>query len=153
MTSLQRGWSLHATPWRRLKEIGSGLEWKRVYLLPELKAQLPESSGVYVICASPRMIPISGPLSQKIYAPVYVGQASNLRARFMQHVSGYGGVRDAKILFRRLDFWWAEVPLSGLDDFEQALIDAFGPAANAKNVKVRIGEPVPAGKRIKETTK
>ncbi len=83
---------------------------------------------------------------QHMYNAVYAGQTSNLRQRFRQHVNGYGKVVPAKDAFRRLDFWHASAQRTDLRDIEQLLLDTFGPTANVKNVKARIGEPMPAGR-------
>jgi hypothetical protein len=83
---------------------------------------------------------------ERLYNAIYAGQTTNLRQRFRKHVQGYGDVVHAKNAFRRLDFWFASVESADLNDIEQLLLDSLGPTANVKNVKARIGEPVPAGR-------
>ena len=83
---------------------------------------------------------------EHMYNAIYVGQARNLRQRFQRHVQGYRDVVNAKNAFRRLDFWYTSVESDALNEVEQLLLDSFGPSANIKNVRARIGEPVPAGR-------
>ena len=142
---MRYGWQLKKQSWDILGTCLEAGTWKRKYLERDYASAVPESSGVYVICGTPSTIPIDGDLAQKLYNALYVGQATDLRQRFKQHVVGYRDVRDAKATFRRLEFWYMAIPASLLDSFEQALISAFGPPANVKNVVAQIGNPVPAG--------
>ena len=83
-----------------------------------------------------------------LYNAIYVGQASDLRRRFREHVRGYRDVVHAESIFRRLEFWYSEFERRNLGEIEQLFLDALGPTANGKNVKARIGEPIPAGRTI-----
>jgi hypothetical protein len=85
---------------------------------------------------------------ERLYNTIYAGQTTNLHRRFRSHISGYGAVRSAKSIFRRLDFWYSEVASAELDHIEQLLLETLGPSANVKNVKAKIGEPIPAGRLI-----
>lgn len=140
---MRYGWHLGANGWSNLARLLDGSEWKRQILEIDYVSRVPKESGVYIICASPEMIPINGKVMKQIYSPVYVGQSSNVHLRFRDHVRGYGEVRDAKVLFRRLDFWYTVAAQADLNDLEQALIDAFGPPCNGRNVQASIGEPIP----------
>ncbi len=143
---MRYGWSLNLEPWQALDKAVSHCEWHRTYLDPDYATQVPTFSGVYLICASTSRIPIQGAIMKRLYNTIYAGQTSNLRQRFQRHIQGYGEVIRAKNTFRRLDFWFASVDNADLDDIEQLLLDSFGPAANIKYVKARVGEPVPAGR-------
>ena len=145
---MRYGWSLNDDHWQNLRREISGYDWTRTYLDQDYAAQVPSASGVYLICASTKRIPISGGVMEQLYNTIYAGQAMNLQRRFRQHVRGHGNVVRAKEPFRRLDFWFTEVPRGNLNHIEQLLLDCFGPSANIKNVKVRIGDPVPAGRYI-----
>lgn len=147
---MRYGWRLNGACWRQLGDQVAGCHWKRTYLEENYANQVPVTPGVYLICAGAKDVPLEGRVMERLYNAIYAGQATNLRRRFRQHVSGYGAVQDAKSTFRRLDFWYTPAHVADLDDMEQMLIDAFGPPANGKNVKARIGEPVPAGRTIGE---
>ena len=143
---MKYGWSLDALRWKSLETAAQYCEWSRVYLERDYASQVPTDCGVYLICACPTRIPVEGRIMEYLYNAVYAGQASNLRKRFRQHVRGYGNVRDAIPIFRRLDFWYSQIRDDDIDNLEQCLIDALGPSANVKNVRARIGNPLPAGR-------
>ena len=143
---MRYGWNLRADQWQMLRKAISGCSWSRTYLEGDYAAQVPTISGVYMICASTKRIPIAGTLMDQMYNVIYTGQASNLRRRFRGHVQGYGNVVHAKTTFGRLDFWYIPIKRPRLSEIEQLLLDTFGPTANVNNVKARIGDPVPAGR-------
>ena len=146
---MQYGWSLQIKHWRELAKAVSGCKWHRCYLERDYAIKIPTSTGIYLICACARQIPISGKVMEHLYNAVYVGQTSNLQRRFREHVRVQRGrILDAKKIFRRLDFWYSELSRDHLSETEQLLVDAFGPTANVKNIKARIGEPVPADPAI-----
>ena len=135
-----------------MESIGCGVrtpEWKRTYLEDTYRHVVPTCPGVYLICSSVQDgITASGAsadLYRRLYNALYVGQTTNLRGRFGQHVRGYRNVSKARTIFRRLDYWYAHVGKTDLDDVEQCFLDVLGPAANDRNVLARIGTPVPAG--------
>ena len=146
---MRYGWSLKEDQWKTLSKAVSGRTWSRTYLESDYTDRVPTSSGVYLICAGTKNIPISGEVMDLLYNTIYVGQASNLQKRFRDHVKGYGNVVPAKDAFRRLDFWYSTIERTQLTDIEQLLLTSFGPTANLKNAKhlmARIGNPVPAGR-------
>lgn len=143
---MKYGWRLEAHKWQKLRHAARDCNWRRVYLERDYVSQVPARSGVYLICAAPDRIPVTGNIMERLYNAIYVGQASDLRSRFRQHVRGYRKVVCAMSIFRRLDFWYSEVPEADIGGLEQDLLDTLGPTANVKNVKARIGEPVPAGR-------
>lgn len=144
---MQYGWSLNKNHWQALSGVVSNCDWHRTYLEADYANQIPGISGVYLICASTKLIPIPGNVMKLLYNTIYAGQATDLQKRFRQHVRGYGKVVPAKDVFRRLEFWYTSIESKDRRDIiEQLLLDTFGPTANVKNVKARIGDPVPAGR-------
>lgn len=142
------GWRLELECWQRLRVAIETFRWQRVYLELDYARQVPKTAGVYLICARAKEVPISGTVMKQLYNTVYVGQTIQLKRRFKDHINGYGNVRNALKIFKRLDFWYSELNADSLDEIEQLLIDAFGPAANINNVKAKLGNPVPAGTPI-----
>ena len=142
---MRYGWSLNRNHWQDLRMALPNSEWKRTYLHSDYLYEVPTYSGVYLICAYLKHIPISGGVMECLYNAIYAGQALNLRNRFSKHVHGYRYVVKAKSTFRSLDFWYIHVDRNDLSDIEQHLINAFGPTANVKNVKAKIGMPISAG--------
>jgi len=145
------GWRLDSNYWQDLRNEIDGLTWKRLYLEKDYAPQVPSSPGVYLICASAKDIPIKGQVMERLYNALYAGQSINLHRRFGDHLRGYGSVLKAKSAFRRLDFWYSELPKTRLSEIEQLLLVAFGPTANVNNVKAKIGNPVPAGQNRRTT--
>lgn len=146
---MRHGWQLEPSLWTRLGAVCSAREWQRTYLEHTYRSTVPTVPGVYLICSSVRHGIVasgaSGDLYGRLYNALYVGQAKNLRVRFGQHVRGYRKISKARMIFRRLDYWYATVPPAELDEVEQGFLDALGPAANDKNVLGRVGNPVSAG--------
>lgn len=142
---MKYGWSLDRLCWGRLQTVGFDFQWKRVLLDDAWKSCVATHSGVYLICASPKDVPIAGKVMERFYNVVYAGQAKNLQRRFAQHLHGYRDVRSAMEIFRKLDFWYTPVQPSGLDDIERVLLATFGPPANRRLIGAKIGEPIPAG--------
>ena len=144
---MKYGWQLQKSNWLELKNALKKREWKRQNLLDEYAVEIPNVEGVYLICASPKDVSIEGDLMDRLYNAIYAGHSSNLHSRFRNHVKGYGNVKDAKRIFKRLDFWYCEVNGSDMKRYEQILINTLGPTGNKINstVKARIGDAVPAG--------
>ena len=146
---MRYGWQFNVSHWAQLAAVCRAQEWKRTFLEDTYRRSVPTRPGVYMICASAKDgLATAGSadrLYKKLYNAVYVGQAVNLRRRFAQHVRGYGNVRKARAIFRRLDYWHTTTPKTELNALEQCLIDVLGPAANDRTVTARIGDPVPAG--------
>ena len=143
---MRYGWSLNAELWQTLSKAVHDYDWQRAYLESDYTNSVPNSSGVYLICASTSRIPIRGTVMERLYNAIYVGQTKNLKQRFRAHIRGYRDIVQAKNAFRRLDFWFAFVQTTDLNEIEQLLLDTFGPTANIRNVKARLGEPRPAGR-------
>lgn len=140
---MRYGWSLEQKDWLLLSKLLSDTKWTRVYLDREYKDKVPNKSGVYIICGKTDSLGNMGAAINSMSNAVYVGQSSNLKNRFQEHVAGYGSVVKAKLTFRRLEYWWLEVSREELNIYEQALINALGPSANEVNViKAKVGEPI-----------
>jgi excinuclease UvrABC nuclease subunit len=122
------------------------VNWRKQPLDLTVKRHVPETGGVYVICAHAVAGPNAAGILAALYNAVYVGQAMNLRNRFADHCRGYRDVRLAHQIFRSLDFWFSET--GDRNEAEQLLMDALGPPANRSNViRARINPPVSAQKR------
>jgi len=140
---MRYGWSLEPNDWIALQKLLADSKWARVYLEKEYKDSVPSKSGVYIICGRTEAIGNFGEAINNLNNAVYVGQSVNLKNRFQEHVTGYGSVVKAKLTFRRLEYWWAEVNREKLSSYEQALVNALGPSANVVNViKAKVGEPI-----------
>ncbi len=138
--TLPRGWSLDTKHWRMLADSDLGCGWKVVPFVEQWRRDPPETSGVYVISGSP---PIEGPLSSS-WCPLYVGQTQNLRARFADHLGNKTNVRRIRF-FSSLRFHFFTVPgdTRRRRIVEQLLLDAFGPAANARrSLGVTVGPEI-----------
>src|SRR4051794_28206170 len=105
---MRHGWSLDHRDWIRLDKLASGRRWRRVPFAGLHAESIPEASGIYGLCSSGlRSAP--GMLGE-LYAPVYVGQARNLRNRFLQHARNPSlEVGRAMRCFRILEFWYTRV--------------------------------------------
>ncbi len=146
---MKYGWQLDGILWQRLSDHSGRHEWIRTYLDDDYKDTVPRGSGVYLICVS-AIDAVSGGhnaerLLKTLYNVVYVGQTEDLRRRFLEHTKGYGDVRHARRIFRRLHYWYSPIPSIERDAVEQCFLDALGPAANRRNVRARVDAPVPAG--------
>jgi hypothetical protein len=140
---MRYGWSLESKDWLILCELLSQSKWTRVYLEREYRDRVPSTPGVYLICGKTDAIGDMGGAINSLNNAVYVGQSSNLKSRFQDHVVGYGNVIKAKLTFRRLEYWWCELARAELNKFEQALVNALGPSANEINViKAKVGDPI-----------
>ena len=140
---MRYGWSLEPEDWLVLRRLLSQSKWSRVYLESHYKDRIPSRSGIYIICGKTNSIGDLGEAINSLNNAVYVGQSINLKNRFQDHVNGYGSVVKAKLTFRRLEYWWSEVPRENLSKYEQALVNALGPSANELNaIKAKIGEPI-----------
>ena len=145
---MRYGWSLDSALWTQVQATIAEFAWNRVYLESDYQSRVSSGSGVYLICGSTRDIPINGKVMERLYNVVYAGQTKNLRRRFREHVYGYGQVLKAKDIFRQMDFWYIELSDPNLSEIENLLIRVFGPPANGKYVRAKIGEPVPAGQTL-----
>lgn len=146
---IRHGWQLNSTFWSRLANACGPRKWKRTYLEDTYRFSMPNAPGVYLICVSALdgLDTTGGEhrLYKQLYNAIYVGQTTNLRNRFADHVRGNNDIRKARTIFRRLHFWYASAAKDELNDLEQCFLDALGPTANDRNVMASIGKPIPAG--------
>ncbi len=127
---MRHGWTLDATTWERMREVVGDTLWHRVLLRPLYRDEVPESPGIYAICygvKDPQQEPFT-----MLYDVVYVGQAADLRLRFLQHCGKpKRELRDAERCIGGIaDYWYAEAPLERIGDIEAWLIKCLGPPAN-----------------------
>ena len=99
-----------------------------------LAASVPETSGVYVICARP---PYPTTLGRAAYTVLYAGKVRRLprtlRARFVEHCDRPTPIlRPLLLCFHpNVHFWWSSVADSEeIDRTETLLIESFNPPAN-----------------------
>jgi len=99
-------------------------------------------AGVYAICTPGTQL--SQGLLAKLYNAVYVGQAVDLRSRFLDHARQPGReLQRARNAFRILDFHYMTASLDDLNELEGLLIDCLGPSANQQaGIRARIGQPI-----------
>ena len=136
----QRGWSAEAKAWTAVRTHVTG-SWKAVLLDVIWSKQVSTGAGVYMLVSNP---PHTFHADQQLQAPLYIGQAHNLRTRFRQHAGGTGQSRQIRRAFTNIYFWHMEVEEAGMSKVEQALIDAFGPTVNRNNViAARVTEGIP----------
>lgn len=122
--------------------------WKQVNLESLYQDTVPESSGVYIICASP---PNSEPpVFSRLYEVIYAGQEGvSLRRRFLEHCSRPKPEIQSAVdcLKHPLEYWFTQVGREDLDTLESVLIDCFGPPANKVRklvIKARLKPAEPA---------
>ena len=132
---MEKGWNREQQKWQQfLGEIRS-LTWRMTPLSQNRNAIVPSNTGVYVM-----MVRISSIANldedkapwNKIYGPLYIGKAGNLRQRFTQHASGsQDNTRVLVKTFPNLDFWWVECGIDEYEKVEAILIKLFGPSFNS----------------------
>jgi hypothetical protein len=103
---------------------------------------VPERAGVYAICT--RGTRFTQGLLGRLYNAVYVGQAVDLRHRFLDHARRPGReLQRAHNAFQILDFYFMTASLDELNYLEGLLIDCLGPSANQQaGIRARIGQPI-----------
>lgn len=138
---MRHGWSLDKSDWRTTDKDLVDRNWRRAPFIAVQHSMVPEQSGVYVIC-SPGLSASAG-LFGLLYNALYVGQATDLHSRFLQH-RRTPGREIARMIncFRSLDFWYTPAPEEDLNSVEATLIECLGPPANQQaGIRVRVGTP------------
>jgi hypothetical protein len=149
---MKYGWNLDDLAWERAQERLIVLQWRRVLLVEVQATLVPESSGVYLICATPplkREGASEKPLAN-FYNALYAGQSKSLRERFKTHSRiSSPDIEQAKKTFKVLDYWYALVDIIDLNFVESLLLDVLGPTANRINAPLQgtLGNPEPANSR------
>ena len=145
------GWTLSRKCWGRLFSAIGQRSWRKVPFSILEKSGVPDSYGVYVFCAKPFPMKKAAArhLLNRLFNAVYVGQATNLRQRFVSHCSRpmdpMIAVRDC--FSHTLEFWFTKLDsLEELCEVESILIECLGPTANRQkgpvfNGKVCAGRP------------
>lgn len=150
---MMKGWSIDPDDWDVLeKVIPSSLAWKSVILTPIDQNMVPESPGVYAICAPPpnATIPNLNSVYNNLSIPIYIGRSeTNLRSRFIKHCQTPDSLlQKAKICFQKvkLSFWFISLNSERVKDAEAQLITCFGPPVNkrAGTITGIIKPPLPA---------
>jgi hypothetical protein len=152
---MRYGWALDKERWIALFEVLKGFRWKKVPFSILEKAEVPREKGVYVLCAKPLGDSLSksssGNLLSKLFNAIYVGQAANLRQRFVDHCSRPADfMHTARQCFGlTMEFWYIKArDEKECSRLEYMLIDCLGPPVNKISGHIpllgRIGEGRPA---------
>jgi hypothetical protein len=143
---MEHGWSHDFSLWERLGHAVSQYNWRSVPLLELECNSVPNSSGVYVMCGG-TPVTITNLLGGRVFGPLYVGRANELRRRFLQHCRRPDSNIDAikHCWQNRLQFWFAVIPANQMRAVEDLLIDCFGPRANRRReIRATLGPALPA---------
>lgn len=152
-----RGWSLDLVIWKDLAEVEKNLIWTRKAFHESRQQEIPEKSGVYLICAHPPNVQLGdGPRRAladiRPYSILYAGRTTNLHRRFREHLGetkSNEALRKCIIHYNKMDFWYAEA--QNLDRLEPLLLYAFNPPCNTqpapgtKALRARLGIKRPIG--------
>ena len=156
---ITRGWSLNTEDWQRLeslfREHDQWIPWRSVTLNPRNIFEVPDTPGVYGICATPpvavgpRESTSNGPtMFQSLAVPLYVGMSeSSIQRRFSDHCQRPSdSMKRAKSCYSqvKLTFWFAELAKDHIRLAEGLLIKCFGPPVNQMQgtIKGTIGTPI-----------
>lgn len=126
---MRHGWRLAEEAWQAARRAFNVHDWCHCSLTDTNRSLIPQSAGVYLLCARP-LGTCALDTAPALYDAIYIGRSSNLRDRYSQHCRGYGDVRQARRAFGALDFYYALMPEVATAHVEAQLIDALGPAAN-----------------------
>src|SRR3954451_9400155 len=109
---MRHGWSLSPASWEAASAAVGAEPWRHVAFQQRHRRLVPEASGIYMLGT----LPAASALPDRLYNAVYVGQARNLRNRFLQHLHSPGPeVLRAGLCFRHLDFWFMRAEQTSLD--------------------------------------
>lgn len=104
------------------------LDWITVAGEKKSLRKIPSLAGIYVFADASR---VKGfPLAVE---PLYVGQASNLRRRFLDHLDPRRSHNEQLFLAiwsGRLEFWFSKCSVSELEALERKMIKALSPSFN-----------------------
>jgi len=144
---MRHGWTLETQKWDDLLISISRTYWSKVPFNQLYQDFVPETPGVYTICA--RLRGFNQNLFTVLYEIIYVGMSKDsLRTRFLAHcLRPERGVKQARQCFGDgLEYWFTEVNPDQVRELEAHLIECFGPPANLKqeSIPARTREPRPA---------
>lgn len=140
------GWSTSRLDWDVAHALVVVRQFGKVPLQLAMQGIIPQTSGVYVVCSGPNGADDCDLLCT-LYTVLYVGQSTNLRARFIHHLTAPTGMATVLSAFDRLEFWYTPIPESELNLVEGAIQRALGPPANkinAPSFAAKLSAPIPA---------
>ncbi len=154
-----KGWSLNTEDWQTLealfREHNGWIPWRNVPLNPNHRFLVPDTPGVYGICATPPLTVSSRgskghvpTMFQELAVPLYVGMSeSSLQRRFSDHCQRPSDhLKKAKRCYSqvKLTFWFAVLEDKRIRLAEGLLIKCFGPPVNQAHgtIKGSIGTPI-----------
>lgn len=144
---MSHGWSLDRKDWVGLSELLAGRQWSHVRLGELYRDSVPQKSGLYVLCTAPP--DLNGKAFLRLYNSVYVGKATILRRRFIQHcMNPSPDIAQAMLCFGDLEFWFTLCREEQLDILEGRMYQCLRPSANriypAHTILATVGEGRPA---------
>ena len=132
----------------------AGVEWMRRNASPGLARDLPRSAALYMFVWQPFFsVTLAGRERENFPMVLYVGRTTALRTRYSEYAAILSATRatrderqNLRDLFkaRQLEFWYALVHPTELDELEQRLITIFDPPGNTQRPRVRVVKSVPA---------
>ena len=151
------GWAADAKLWQELHRLAAKYSWTRIAFDSNLAVNVPETPGVYVICAH---APYPTKLGRTAYTVLYAGKVRRLprtlRARFVEHCKRPNpALRPFLLCFHpKVHFWWSSIADSEeVDQIETLLVESFNPPANMIRAPgtgvllARLGQTRPVGQR------
>ena len=141
---VHRGWALNNEIWcslyKELEKINS--KWLTIGLNEILVDNVPNKNGVYMISGQlPKQL--NGLEEFNFFTPLYVGQSTQLKDRFLAHCRGKTGSSKLSKCWNMLNLKYHFVVINEnvdsrdlsilTNDIEALLIKAFGPISNERN--------------------
>lgn len=134
---MDKGWSIDPKDWGALDQVlpRSGT-WRYVLLTPSDEPMVPETPGIYAICAPPPNAtgPNKNTMFHSLATPIYIGRsASNIKSRFRTHCrTPEPQLLKAKICYGNVElrFWFIALSVDTVKEAEARLIKCFGPPVN-----------------------
>jgi len=152
---LRYGWQLDKTLWDQIPaDLRESCSWRFVDVASVSADMIPSAPGIYLFCTYPvgcRRLPSeSNSLFGNLLAPIYIGQSTNLRRRFLQHCRRPPNmIQAAQACFGAdMTFWFHRRRRGQIKADEAALIHCFGPTANLQSppsITARLRKPVRVG--------
>lgn len=131
---MRHGWTLDRASWEAFNTLATTAlrsQWRAVRLDARDQDSVPSDPGIYAILATPaKLFPM---LPAALTNTVYVGKASALQGRFLDHCGRRVSpdVAAANACFGyRLQFWFVRADGSDIAVLESLLIECLGPSAN-----------------------
>jgi hypothetical protein len=134
---MRYAWHLDLDAWKQLAAQIRSLKWIRKPFDESFAYQVPQSPGVYLICARPPMLG-SRP-HRDFHNVIYAGRSStSLQQRFLKHLRNPDArLRQALACFsspyNTVDYFYANLPTQQVALVESLLIDCYGPPGNSQS--------------------